>query len=293
MITSPHATQLSTTQSPTQDLLPTTDEDEGQTKDRQTTNNVRLTPETLIFPSVLLDSAHMHPQNQTANSVRQDAQLAEPDFQWGKKDGKAFCDLISSAYNEVPHWRRNIFMVPSGKVGKSFVRELATLYQAYADASVLECIALKACTVVQCLLQKPHAKSKAKEYLAHLERRMKLWQDGNIDDLLHEGRCIQKHLVYLRNQTPDSGKTNQIFSCLMLQGKVNAALRLLSQDVNGGVLSLDDPMPMESGQNGEAIQKTTRRSCWKSILKENQHQMSHYWISTQPSYFTTQSFMSR
>ena len=34
---------------------------------------------------------------------------------------------------EVVHWRRNIFMIPSGKAGKSFVRELATLYQ--ADAS--------------------------------------------------------------------------------------------------------------------------------------------------------------
>ena len=43
-------------------------------------------------------------------------------------------------------------MVPSGKAGKAFVRELATLYQAYADATALECIALKACTVMQCLL---------------------------------------------------------------------------------------------------------------------------------------------
>ena len=44
----------------------------------------------------------------------------------------------------------------------------------------------------------------------------------------------------------------------MLQGKVNAALRLLSCDDNGGVLSLDDLIPTGIGQNGEAVQQTTR-----------------------------------
>ena len=70
-------------------------------------------------------------------------------------------------YDVVVHWRRSIFLVPSGKAGKAFVRELARLYQAYADASALECIALKACSIIQCLLlQKPHAKSKTKKTLS-------------------------------------------------------------------------------------------------------------------------------
>ena len=160
-----------------------------------------------------------------ANPVDQDVQLPEPDFQWGEKDGNTFCNLISTAYSEVVHWRRNVFMLPSGKAGKSFIRELSTLYQAYADATALECVALKACTVMQCLLlQKPHAKSKAKEHAVHLERRLKLWQDGNVEVLLHEGRCIQKHLISTRNQTHDPESTARIFSHLMLQGKVNAAL---------------------------------------------------------------------
>ena len=58
----------------------TTGEDEKQMKDGQTTNDVHLTLEPLIFSSVLLDSAHDYPQNQTANSVCQDAQIAQPDF---------------------------------------------------------------------------------------------------------------------------------------------------------------------------------------------------------------------
>ena len=107
-------------------------------------------------------------------------------------------------------------------------------------------------------IQKPHAKSKVKEHSVHLERRLKLWQDGNIDVLLHEGRCIQKHLFSSGNQMHDPEKTTRIFSRLMLQGKVNAALRLLSRDENGGVLSLDDLITTGIGQNGEAVQQTTR-----------------------------------
>ena len=101
-------------------------------------------------------------------------------------------------------------MIPSGKTGKAFIRELASLYQAYADATALECVALKACTVMQCLLlQKPHAKSKAKE---HAVRRLKPWREGNVEALVREGRCIQKHLNLSGNQTSDSEKTARIFS---------------------------------------------------------------------------------
>ena len=96
--------------------------------------------------------------------------LLPPDFLLGEKTGEVFSQLVSSAYEKVVHWRHNIFLIPSGKAGKAFVRELARLYQAYADASALECIALKACSVLQCLLlQKLHAKSKFKDYFTHLE----------------------------------------------------------------------------------------------------------------------------
>ena len=56
---------------------------------------------------------------------------------------------------------------------------------------------------------------------------------------------------------PDQERTARIFNRLLLQGKVNAALRLLSRDDNGGVLSLDDLIPTGIGQNGEVVQQTT------------------------------------
>ena len=61
------------------------------------------------------------------------------------------------AYEEVVHWRRNLFQVPSGVSGKSFVSELARLFQAYADSSSLESIAMKATTVMQIFYSKSQA----------------------------------------------------------------------------------------------------------------------------------------
>lgn len=58
----------------------------------------------------------------------------------------------------------NLFMVPYGKAVKSFVSELARLFKAFATASALESIALKAATLMPILLlQKPVSKSKAKD----------------------------------------------------------------------------------------------------------------------------------
>ena len=105
-------------------------------------------------------------------------------------------------------------------MGKVFVKELAKLYQAYADESALECIALKACSVMQCLLlQKLHAKSKTKEQVACLECRMILWTEGKINRLISEGRCIQKHLSSNAVPEAEMEKIAMGFNRLMLQGK--------------------------------------------------------------------------
>ena len=117
-------------------------------------------------------------------------------FKWGDLSGELFVHRVNVAYEEIVKWRRNIFLLPSGKAGKAFISELARLYQSYADNSPLQGIALKACSVMQSLLlQKPHAKRKTKEHVACLERRMALWMEGNIDKLILEGKCIQKHLI--------------------------------------------------------------------------------------------------
>ena len=57
---------------------------------------------------------------------------------------------------------------------------------------------------------KASCQEQSKRAPIHLERRLKLWQDGDVEVLLQEGRYIQKHLVSSGNQAPDPEKTAQI-----------------------------------------------------------------------------------
>ena len=44
------------------------------------------------------------------------------------------------------------------------------------------------------LLQKPSKSLKSKNHHAALERRLKLWEEGKIEELLYEGQTIQEKL---------------------------------------------------------------------------------------------------
>ena len=172
-------------------------------------------------------------------------------FSWGEHSGKAFYDAINYSYEEVVHWKPNIFLVPFGSAGTSFVKELTRLFQAFADGSSLERICMKAITLIQILLlQKPSKRSKTKDNICHLKRRLDLWSKGDILQLLDEGRCIQTRMLS-RLATGKSKIDSHIFRSLMGQGKIKSALSFLSRNQSGGVLGLDEIIPQSQG-------KTTR-----------------------------------
>ena len=82
--------------------------------------------------------------------------LQLPNFMWDDLSERDFCDKVNKAYDEVVQWRRNLFLVPFGKVGKVLIQVMANLFQVYGENSSLEYIALKACLLMQVLLlQKP------------------------------------------------------------------------------------------------------------------------------------------
>ncbi len=163
-----------------------------------------------------------------------------PTFKWGSLDGPDIAQVISASYAEAVCWRRNVFAVPSGKAGKEFVLELARLFRAYAEGSALESIALKAAMVMpQLLLQKPSLGSKARDHAACLERRLRAWKEADIDGLVREARTIQGHLAASKRRM-EKDHTAHTFAKLMMVGKVHAALRLISQEGGGGLLSLDE-----------------------------------------------------
>ena len=162
-----------------------------------------------------------------------------PDFVWGSVDGTTFTNKINAAYDEAIHWQTNIFNLPFGKEGKAFVNELARLFRAYAESSSMEIIALKAAmTLPILLLQKPHRNSKVKDHNKSIEHRLSLWLDGDIEALLDEGRTIQR---YLHPQIKRSSDRQDaiVFTRFMSEGKVRAALQMLSSQSNNGSLALD------------------------------------------------------
>ena len=83
---------------------------------------------------------------------------------------------------------------------------------------------MKAVLVIPALLlQKPSKSSKSKDHHAALERRLKLWEEGKIEELLYEEHTIQERL-----KSPNSSmiitKISIKFRILMNKGNVNGAL---------------------------------------------------------------------
>ena len=179
---------LSTTPSPTptSSLLSPTLSTNTQLSSANLLSTTSITPVTVTRPPFWSAPEFMSPELPTFSPV------ADAFFSWGPLDSSTFVQLLNAAYDEVVHWKPNLFRVPYGKAGKSFVSELARLYKAFASVSAMECIAMKATVVLPILmLQKPSSRSNIKEHIICLERRLTKWFNGDLEDLLLEGRTIQ------------------------------------------------------------------------------------------------------
>ena len=166
-------------------------------------------------------------------------------FTWGEYDSECHTDTLNAAYAKAMHWKVNSFKVPFGQVGLS---ELARLFKAFATSSALESIALKAATLMPILLlQEPARKSKAKDHITYLERRLSTWLQGDLNELVREGRTIQRILPKSSSSTSNA-QLARSFANLMFQGKTKAALCLLSEQSKGGVLHLDDSIEVGNAE---------------------------------------------
>ena len=126
--------------------------------------------------------------------------LPTPNFQWsGSVDSQTFSNLANVTYKDV-HWRLNIFSVPSENPSKSFVTELSCLFWAYGKTNPMESIASTAAMVLPVLLL-PHPKLKTKVTTSCLEKRLVLWKEGNIPELLRKGKIIQPIITLQRKKS--------------------------------------------------------------------------------------------
>ena len=113
-------------------------------------------PTTVTTPEVDPEvSANLQPtncENEQLPNLPSLNPINAPVFTWGNLNATDFSDTLEATYTEVIHWRRNCFTVPLGRVGRDFVSELSKLYFAFASASSLESVALKAVTILPILL---------------------------------------------------------------------------------------------------------------------------------------------
>ena len=144
---------------------------------------------------------------------------------WAKRsDGNAIVistSLITDAYNEIASWRKNVFLVPYGKVVGDFIDQVTLHINDSNSGSDNQHISLKAAFVLLAVgLQKPSPKSNVKDHQDVLSKRLILWRQGEINKLSREGRItVQCRIGKLKaSEPPDRSK---VFAKLVLEGQIN------------------------------------------------------------------------
>ena len=155
---------------------------------------------------------------------------------WGKYKDHEFEKNLSQVYEIVVFWRKILFLLPSGKAGRKFIGEVSRLMSEWLHDSPLKDIAFKAIMVMpSLLLQKPSQKSKSKDHLRALERRLELWESGEVVELLTESVTIQENLK-AASKTTFINKISKKFTRETRKGNVHNAMKLLTNNVKNGIL---------------------------------------------------------
>lgn len=166
------------------------------------------------------------------------------------KNYAEFIKTINNIYNEIVHFRRNIFNVPTGKAGKMYIKELTYWLKHFNSSnSKLNSVSLKAFMVLPTLiLQKPSPRSKTKEHAECMLRRLEMWRNGDLSLLFREIKTIQHKFVSSKKERSFED-TSRIFSKLVMEGKLSAALKFLEKESSSGVLSLSENVKNNSWKN--------------------------------------------
>ena len=133
-----------------------------------------------------------------------------------------------------------MFLLPTGAAGKSFINKITQMINAWVYDTLIMNIVLKALHVMPALLlQKPSKNSKSKDHLKSIERRFEIWKERNLNELYKEGKAIQDRLKSDGSQN-DIAKISKEFKFQMQKGNVNGALKILTNNMSGGILPLTD-----------------------------------------------------
>ena len=137
--------------------------------------------------------------------------------------------MVRNIYQKIVTWRRNLFLLPRGKCGVDFINELSRLINDFVHDTKWKRISLSMLHIfIPLMLQKPAPKSKAKDNAQYLTKRLNLWREGKLTEILQECEKLQSSLRQVDKVKEES--CQKAFSRLMLMGKVGQAMKFINND---------------------------------------------------------------
>ena len=83
---------------------------------------------------------------------------------------------VELIYEKFVYWKKNVFLLPTGKSGKLYIDESVTLLNSWVEGTALYNTVFNAIMIMpNLLLQKPSKKAEAKDHLTALKRRVQSW----------------------------------------------------------------------------------------------------------------------
>ena len=176
----------------------------------------------------------------TCQKCKKTGKMDKSKLAWGEMNSEeAITEMINTVYAEIITWDKNLMRLPRGKAGKDFILELTRLFTMFTPDSVWEKVSLSLVQIfIPLILQKPSARSKARENNKYLISRLQKWDIGNIEGLLNECKVIQSRLQKI-NVTKEFYE-KKAFCRRMLHGKVKEATRLIDNEKRTGIFPIDD-----------------------------------------------------
>ena len=166
-------------------------------------------------------------ESQQRQKVREIVSEEYTNTKLGERNLREISKKIQDAYERIVFWKKNLFILPTGATAKKYITETKELMNGWTNNSPFKNIAFMAIHVMpSLLLQKPSKTSKAKDHLKALERRINLWMNGNIDELLLEGKTIQSRFHDIN--TPKSiTEMSKKFPLLMEKRKCERCVEII------------------------------------------------------------------
>ena len=189
-------------------------------------------------------------------------------------------EWVNRTYLETVGWpASNLFEPPKCAATAKIAKEMAILLNNFTQDTPYAPFALKVIFLLPKLFfQKTHQKAKMSENVKAVKRRVDLWMNDKLDELLEEARAIQKRLPRSPRKDRQEDKARS-FANDMRQGKISSALRALEAKQSGGVLPINQrtikmleekhPQPSRSeGLRLQGIQETPNSVIYEMITGE-------------------------